>query len=354
MNAQRSSPASNGAPSSAQELPPWLSDHWQRLWRARGIGRLGHAWLITGPAGLGKRLFADRLSQALLCQQPAAEGAPCGRCSECRLVAVGNHPDLQRILPDTDSASGEIKVHAIRELIALENLTSQRGHGKIIQIVPAEALNRSAANSLLKTLEEPTDHSLLLLIADDATRLPATIRSRCQHLACLPPPESLALPWLKAMLHAPPAPPELLLRLAQGAPLKALTMAQADALALRQQGFQQFLGIVEGREDPLSVAAAWQSQNTALFMALALGWLCDIARLMGDPQARYLGNPDFQDALSVLAVRLPRDRLHAFLQRLLRARALPLATVNRQLLLESLLIPWATLGKTAALSANLH
>ncbi|WPL15519.1 DNA polymerase III subunit delta' [Thiorhodovibrio winogradskyi] len=335
-----------------RELPPWLVGHWQRLWKAQVKGRLGHAWLFTGPVGLGKRLFAERLARALLCQHPDEDGAPCGVCSECHLIDAGYHPDLQRIVPDAESASGEIKVDAIRELVALENLTSHRGGYKVVHIVPAEAMNRAAANSLLKTLEEPTERTLLLLIADDASRLPATIRSRCQHLVCVPPPEHEALPWLAAMLQSPPAPPELLLRLARGAPLKALTMGQADYLSLRRQGFQQFLGVAEGREDPLAVAAAWQSLDMPLLLELALGWLCDIARLIGDPQAQYLSNPDLHDALLALALRLPSEKLHEFLRHCLRAGSLQQGSVNKQLLLESLLIRWALLGAAGAMASS--
>jgi DNA polymerase-3 subunit delta' len=329
-------------------FPPWLQAHWQRLWSAHRGKRLGHAWLLAGPVGLGKRHFAERLARALLCQHPAENGAPCGACTECRLIDAGSHPDLQRIVPDAESASGEIKVEAIRALIGLENLTSHRGHYKVIEIVPAEAMTRTAANSLLKTLEEPTDRTLLLLIADDATRLPATIRSRCQHLVFVPPAESQALPWLTAALGAPPAPPELLLRLAQGAPLRALRMAQADYLDMRRQGFSQFLAVAEGREDPLAVAAAWQSRDVPALLEIALGWVCDIARLAGAPQSDYLGNPDLREVLQGLAARLPRERLHEFARQLMRARSLVQSSVNKQLLLESLMMRWAQLAATRA------
>ncbi len=333
------------APSSvACDLPPWLDAHWKRLWNAEKRGRLGHAWLLNGGVGLGKRLFADRLARALLCQRPGEDGLPCGACAECHLVASGNHPDLQRIVPDADSASGEIKVAAIRELVAMENLTSHRGRRKIIQILPAEAMNRAAANSLLKTLEEPTEQTLLLLIADDATRLPATIRSRCQQLVFVPPADSEALPWLTATLSSPAASPDLLLRLAHGAPLRALDMAQADYLAARQQGFQQFLAVAQGQEDPLAIASAWQARDLSLLLEAVLGWLCDITRLACDPHTTYVSNPDLREALQALALRLPGERVHVFLRQLMRARALVQSPVNKQLLIESLLLRWALIG----------
>jgi DNA polymerase-3 subunit delta' len=334
------------------DFPPWLDAHWQRLWTAETRGRLGHAWLLAGPAGLGKRLFADRLTQALLCLHPGAEGTPCGTCSECHLFMAGNHPDLQRIVPDAESASGDIKVDAVRALVALESLTSHRGRRKVIQVVPADAMNRAAANSLLKTLEEPTQGTLLLLVSDDATRLPATIRSRCQHLVFVPPAEAEALPWLAATLKDAPAPPELLLRLARGAPLRAREIARAEYLELRRQGFARFLAVAEGREDPLAVAASWQSADAATLIEAALGWLCDLARLAGDPRAADLGNPDLREPLQALAPRLPVQRLHEYLRLVMRARGLLQSSVNKQLLLESLLIRWALLAAAGAKSTR--
>ncbi|MBK1649095.1 DNA polymerase III subunit delta' [Rhabdochromatium marinum] len=350
-------------------FPPWLVEHWQHLWESHTRGRLGHAWLLSGISGLGKRLFADRFAQALLCQNPGPDGLPCAQCEDCHLIVGGNHPDLQRIGPDAESASGEIKVAAIRELVGLENLTSHRGRHKIIQIVPAEAMNRAAANSLLKTLEEPTRATLLLLIATDVTRLPATIRSRCQQLMLVPPPESVALPWLQARLAAQaespiqssaqsspqapaPAAPELLLRLAQGAPLRALTLAQAEYLGLRQQSFQQFLAVAEGRQDPLAIAQAWQALDVPLVLETVLGWLCDLARLASDPRTAYLSNPDLRETLQALAARVPPVRLHEFLRQMMRARTLVQSSVNKQLLLESLLIRWSLLTAAAATAAG--
>jgi DNA polymerase-3 subunit delta' len=325
-------------------LPPWLTGHWQHLWRAYLSGRLGHAWLLTGMSGLGKRLLAERLTQALLCSKPADDGAPCGGCGECRLFAAGNHPDVQYVTPETESTTGEIKVEAIRRVIDLENLTPYRGRRKVIHLYPADAMTRAAANSLLKTLEEPTESTLLLLIAEEASRLPATIRSRCQRLMFVPPAEPEVLPWLTGQLEHPPASPELLLRLAEGAPLRALELAQPEFLSRREQGLKQFLAVAWGQQDPLAVAAAWQSADARLLLELCLSWLCDLARLSGDPEVVFLSNPDQRETLQGLAQRLPGAALHEFLRQALRMRTLTQSSVNKQLLFESLMIRWAILA----------
>lgn len=326
------------------QLPPWLERPWASLWQAQQRGRLGHAWLLAGSRGLGKRLFADYLARALLCHEPASDGRPCGVCAECRLLASGHHPDVWRLGPDAESASGEIKVDAVRELVDAENLTAHRGRWKVIQIAPAEAMNRAAANSLLKTLEEPTDRTLLLLIADDATRLAATIRSRCQQHVFLPPPEDQALPWLRRQLDHPPAAPELLLRLSQGAPFKALQLADGTYLKAREEGFREFRGVADGRRDPLLAAATWQASDPGELLDAVMSWLCDIARLCADPQASFLSNPDLREPLAALASRLPDEAVHAFLRQVMRARTLVDSPVNKQLLLESLSLRWAMLS----------
>lgn len=330
----------NAASAGAPALPPWLVGHWQRLWRAERRGRLGHAWLLTGPVGLGKRLFADWLAAALLCRNPGPDGAPCGLCAECQLLASGNHPDLLRVVPDPESKSGDITIDQMRDLHALETLTCHRGRRKVIEIVPAEAMNRSAANSLLKMLEEPTEGTLLVLIGDDATRLPATIRSRCQHLSLVPPPSEQALPWLEQRLPAPPAPITRLLRLAGGAPLRALEIADPGYLGVRDQAFAQFLSLARGGADPLAVALTWQALDVPMLLETVLGWVCDIARLACDPRAPWLADPDLREPLAALVAQLPPERLHDYMRELMRARALAQSPVNKQLLLESVLIRW--------------
>lgn len=331
----------------SSERPPWLAKHWQCLWQAQRKGRLGHAWLLTGRPGLGKRCFAEHLTQALLCPHSAEDGTPCGACQDCRLLRSGNHPDVQRVVSEAETALGEIKVDAIRRVVELENLTAHRGRYKVIHIDPAEAMNRAAANSLLKTLEEPTDLSVLLLIADDATQLPATIRSRCQQLIFLPPPQHQALPWLRERLKQPPVSIELLLRLAEGAPLRALELAQPEFLSAREQGLNQVLAVAQGRQDPLAAAAAWQALDPQLMVKLYLSWLCDLARLQADPQVVFLGNPDQRATLLPLARRLPGAALHAVLQQALHAQTLLHSSANKPLLLESLMIRWAMLTQNA-------
>jgi DNA polymerase-3 subunit delta' len=323
---------------------PWLEPHWQRLWQTRRNDRLGHALLLTGPGGIGKRHFADMLAAALMCTQPGADGMPCGRCADCKMMASGNHPDLVHLGPDPESKSGEIPVAAVRELCSKQSLTANRGPRSVLQIAPAEAMNPFAANSLLKTLEEPADSTLLILVAEDPSRLPATVTSRCQRLTMLPPDVDTAIGWLSARLEqAHGRDIALLLRLAHDAPLRVLATADADWLRLRGERFRQFQAVAEGREDPLKTAGAWQQQEPALVLEWLTGWISDLLRLGRDGNAGYLNNPDLRAELAALSARLNPAAAHRFLRQTLKARALATSSINKQLLFESLLVRWALL-----------
>ena len=185
----------------SEPIPPWLVATWQRLLDAQRHARLGQALLLSGPLGVGKRVLAERLSGMLLCATPQADGSACGACSDCRLLEAGNHPDLLLLEPATEGASGEIRAEQVRQLCARETLTPMRGSTKVLTVVPADAMNLFATNSLLKTLEEPAESTVWVLITEHPQRLSQTIRSRCQQISMISPQSAQALPWLESRLE---------------------------------------------------------------------------------------------------------------------------------------------------------
>ncbi|NKN34665.1 DNA polymerase III subunit delta' [Marichromatium bheemlicum] len=323
-------------------LPPWLVAPWKRLQQARAADRLPHALLLSGPAGVGKRMLLEQLAQALICAAPDAAGRACGRCPECVLLAAGNHPDLVRVGPEPGAKSNDIPIAAIRTLCAGEALTPNRVERRVVLIDPADHLNAAAANALLKTLEEPVGRTLLCLVAEHPERLPATIRSRCQQLRIALPAEAEALAWLRGRL--PDAQAELALRLAHGAPLNACVRLDPERLEARTQRLQGFIALARGERAPLEEAAAWNKLGAALLLEWMAGWLCDLLRLRASPTPPRLDNPDQREALAGLAARLDPVAGHRFLGRVLKARALCEGSANTQLLLESLAIEWRELA----------
>lgn len=348
--------AATGPPALPVAWPlPWLAEPWARLWAAWRDDRLGHALLITGPAGIGKRLLAARLGHALLCTAPDTDGSPCGQCADCRLLASGNHPDLVLLTPDPNGKSKEIKADQVRALCESQALTPHRASRKVLQIIPAEGMNLVAANGLLKTLEEPADSTLWVLVSEAPGRLPQTIRSRCQRVALPLPPADTALAWLarqpaSAGLGAGVgSDAALLLRLAHGAPLAALALAGTEVgrerLAARAAGLRGFLAVGCGEQDPLELARAWQAGDPSVVLGQLSSWVCDLLRLRADPGVRHLDNPDQREALAPLAARLAPAAAHRYLQRVLWACSLSDATINKQMLYEALLVRWARLAK---------
>jgi len=161
--------------------PPWHQDAWERLRQRRDRDAMPHALLLAGPAGLGKRAFLERLQRGLLCGQPI-NGDACGQCRACNLLEAGTHPDRIDVrfeLNTSGKLRKEIIVNQIRDLSARLAMASQLGGWQVASIDPADSMNAAAANALLKTLEEPTPASVLVLVADAPWRLTATIRSRC-------------------------------------------------------------------------------------------------------------------------------------------------------------------------------
>lgn len=331
------------APAAFPAAPlPWTWPLWSRLQGARRADRLAHGLLLSGPPGVGKRQLAESLAQSLLCREPAPDGRACGHCADCALLAVGNHPDLIRVLPDPESKSGEITIAMARAFTERESLTPSRAACKVALIDPADRLNTAAANALLKTLEEPAGRTLLCLIAERTGALPATVRSRCLHLKAPIPTESEALTWLAE--QAPGEDLGLRLRLAQGAPLRALREFDGTWLDQRRRCLAAWRAVATGEQDPVAAAAELGTLGLKAVLEWLASWMCDLLRLMVDAEAVRLTNLDQAKDLSALAQRMPPAAGHRLLQRILEARSLVDSTLNQQLLLESLAIDWSRIG----------
>lgn len=322
---------------------PWAGEIWAHLQGARQAGRLAHGLLFSGPKGVGKRHLVECLAQSLLCRSPGPDGSACGQCADCQLLAAGSHPDLIRVGPDPESKSGEIAIGVVRLFAERESLTPSRAAWKVALIDPADRLNASAANALLKTLEEPAGQTILCLVGERTGDLPATIRSRCLQLKVPTPAEDLALDWLQAQSARQDWP--LRLRLAHGAPLRALDEYDDALMHQRRERLQGFLDLAAGRSDPLSEAAAWHKLGAKLILEWLASWICDVLRLMADGEAVRLDSPDQRSAFAALAQRIDPAAGHRLLKRVLEGRSLLEANVNHQLLLESLAIDWLRVGR---------
>ncbi|HEC16039.1 MAG TPA: DNA polymerase III subunit delta' [Sedimenticola sp.] len=325
------------------KLLPWHRDIWSRLQAARGAGRLPHALLLAGAGGLGKRQFADAFAHSLFCASPDESGAPCGHCRGCHLFQVGNHPDFICIEPE--EAGKAIKIDVIRGLVDKGALTTQAGGYRVIVIEPADAMNTAAANSLLKTLEEPVPWTLMILVTSRPGRLPATIRSRCQRVTFPIPPRHQAMEWLGGQIGQ--GDPQLLLALASGAPLQARALAQAEILKERALMADEFYAAFKGEQDPVAIAGRWEKLDLPRVLNWMAGWLIDMLRLKSGAQPPVLYNPDQRPRLQSMAQGLDFKVLHGMLDRVYDANRTLGSQLNTLMLLESLLLAWAN-SKTAS------
>lgn len=305
-----------------RERYPWHVEPWASL--TRDLTRLPHALLLHGQNGLGKRAFAWRLAQFLLCAGRGTQNEPCNTCASCARFAAGTHPDLLSILPLEESTVIAVdQIRAVRDFVVLKPHTSTR---KLVIIEPAEAMNLNAANALLKVLEEPPPSSALLLITPQPRRLPATIRSRCAAVAFRPPETKLALDWLAQQGAAAP---QTLLASAAGAPLRALAIARSSELKEQEQVAKDIEALRSGAEEPARCAARWKNYGAAR----TLEWL-----------QRYIAN--------LIQERMRTDRkskavkdLFEFFDVISEAKSVAASPLDEALLLEDILIGWSRISR---------
>lgn len=311
----------------AQPLP-WQREQWQRIGDQHARGQLPHALLIAGPPAVGKRAFARALAQRLLCAAPDA-GVACGQCRSCGLLAAQSHPDLFRLAPE--EAGKAIKIDQVRQVVAALTQTAQQGGLKIAVIEPAEAMNRNAANALLKTLEEPGGATLLMLVSDAPGRLLPTLRSRCHRLEFPVPPLAATRAWL-ALRSDDGARLDLALAEADGRPLLASELLDGEGIATRRELAQEFAAVLQSRASAIQLAERWQQRDWPELLSWLQGRLAQALRVR-------MGQAAHADAAVAELARARPPALFALVDNVnaLLAQTQAGGNPNRQLALETLL-----------------
>lgn len=321
-------------------IAPWLNEPWQRLWQQCKEGRLPHALMLSGIAGLGKLAFAKQLSRALLCQDVSDAGEPCGHCHDCRLFAGEVHPNLLMVLPE--KAGQAIKVDQVRDANAFVAESSFKGKTRVVIFEPADQLNLNAANALLKTLEEPANDAVIILVCHQSGTLPATIRSRCQRLHFSAPSAEQSLAWLSAQAITASIPLPVLLNLAGGAPYQALTLASDEHLPIRDAYYRALMSLSKREGDAIALAQVFQKEELALMLNLSLSFLSDVMRAkVSDGQAN-LTNIDKSAEIHQLLIKANLALLSSFVAQCTRwQKQIYLGyTLNKSLILETLFSRW--------------
>jgi DNA polymerase-3 subunit delta' len=216
-------------------------------------GRLAHAYLFTGPAGVGKRLFAGELAKALLCEAAARDKLDaCDACAACRQVVAGTHPDFYTASRPDDKV--EFPIEVVRELCKGLGLKPARGRYKIAILDDAEDLNEESSNSFLKTLEEPPPRSVLILISNQSERQLSTIISRCQVVPFAPLPAALVAELLRAQGMEDEGLLERVVRLSGGSPGEAQALADPALWEFRRALLH---GLTRSHPNTVTLAQQW-------------------------------------------------------------------------------------------------
>jgi DNA polymerase-3 subunit delta' len=316
---------------------PWLQAARAQWAAALHHDRMPHAVLIHDSPGAGGQQLALWMAQMLLCVAPTSR--PCGVCAACISVAQDRHPDFTRI--GLVEESKQIRVEQARDLSADLALASHQGGYKVALIDPADALNWNAANALLKTLEEPPARTVLILVAQQPSRLPATVRSRCQRMRIRAPEREAALVWLNQSVGEGPW--AAVLDVIGNAPLLAAQLDPRAVLQIRDETLAGLADLASGRPDAARLADAWSRAELELRLNCFENWLTERVRC-GLGAGTY--SVEMRDGTHPVGTDPGSNvpRLFELLDQLRSLRASLSSPVNRSLALESLLRSVVVLG----------
>ncbi len=305
---------------------PWLLAVENEFADRLSGGRLAHALLLAGPAGTGKADLAGRFQAGALCLEGGYP--PCGTCRSCKLLKSGAHPDGHLLTfeqhPKKDELRTELVIAQIRHLTGALQLTSTISRRKAAVIHPAEAMTRAAANALLKTLEEPPGDAVLILVSHQPSRLPATIRSRCQALDVRLPSRDEARDWLTSEAGVAPGEADLAVEAAAGSPLTAARMLEQGRSAAYRTVSTALDDLRAGRRAPAGALADMADTDPeVLWTWLSLRSAAETRRCLAEPRLAR--------AYARLQMEADRNR-----------NLLP-TSVRKNLLLQDWLIQWARL-----------
>ena len=322
------------------KILPWQQDNWNQLCNYRIQGRIPQALLITGKKGLGKQHLANQFAISLLCAKPQTNGLGCGYCHSCLLLNAETHPDFIQLKPDEPGK--DITIGQVRRLITQLTLKPQFETYRVVIINPADLMNNAAVNGFLKCLEEPAELTVMLLITDKPTHLPATIVSRCQKLVLAMPNKEIVYSWLKQQAAGDDS--ELLFNLAQGAPLLALEYANNGWLELRNSCFETWMDIAKQRLHPVTIAEDWYKLPGSVLMFWITSWVIDTIKCCCQMEANWLLNPDLREPLQELSRQLASKELYKLYDLMLISRQRLNSQLNKQTMFEDILIKWSELN----------
>ena len=336
---------------------PWLERPAEVL--AKMLNKLPGGILIYGPRGCGVFELASRFAAAVVCQHPV-DGAPCGICEECKLIFSGNHPDLRYVLSETEAAlhpepwngkfgeipkgkslSKQILIEQVRGIGEYLSVTAHRAGHRAVVIYPADSMSGDQSSALLKTLEEPPEGAVLILVGDDINSILPTIRSRCQLVRCTPPTREQGIAYLKSQKVRNP---EGELTRLSGRPL---LIHEADPnLTLDKKDEAKYLEMLAlgSALSSVQVLSAFQKDiPVGPVVSIMQRWYWDLMAVLSGAEPRYF--PEHFEAYKRQVQGTDFQKLVPFNQTLMQANRSKDHPLSKSLALQELLI---TSDKTLA------
>ena len=297
----------------------WHGEEWTHFSHSLAGGQLPHALLLVGGQYSGKAQLALAMSRLLLCSE-GGSGHNCGGCHACELSASGSHGDFKWVQPQEKSRV--IKIDQVRDVVQFSQKTAAFGMRKVIVIAPADSMNVNAFNALLKSLEEPTEGTYLILVCNRLHGVPATIRSRCQIRRLAMPDAEASLSWLDG-LTGKRKESQKLLTLALDRPLLAKQIYESSDTEAYAQRSLAIQALLHGQISVSQAGAMWDDVEVSVFLEQCSG------------QLQYLLRSLSQERLQTKEV----QAAFVLLDDIVRLQQAVSAGMNpsRQLLVESLL-----------------
>jgi DNA polymerase-3 subunit delta' len=313
-------------------IDPEIHSPWRRLLSlALARGRVAHAYLLAGPEGAGKRTLAREFARGLLCERRTFPA--CRECRACRRVSSDTHPDLHWVTPEGRS----VKIDSVRELCAQLTLHSFEAGYKVGIVAEAERMTVEAQNAFLKTLEEPTPDTVLILTASNLNKLLPTIISRCQVLRLGPLPETVIALLVAAQRGLDPATSRLVAALAQGNAHKALEMDLDLVVEFRRRMIQKLLAL---KSSDATAILEWAEDlgNSGYAPEDILDLLLSFYRdaLLLKLGLKTIANPDLGPELTQEATNKDSLTLLQYMETIHQARSRATANANPRLNMEIL------------------
>ena len=309
----------------------WHQTVWDQLITTRNSNHLPHAILISGAEGTGKQAFAEALIDSLLCESPLKDYHACGHCKSCHVKHSDAHPDYVHVT--IDEKKTQILIDQIRQLNEFLQLSRSYQGSRVAFIHPAEALNINAANSLLKSLEEPADNSVIILLTSQLSTLLPTIKSRCQILHLVTPSKETALQWLsqQSIQHKP----DELLEMSGGRPLYALTLDNEEHFERRNNFANDLSAVVMHQQSITEISKKWQHAVKYELLDWQIHWVQQLIKC------------HFSHTQQPSVLTIPRSgeitNLWQLHDQLIKLRAIAHTSLNAQLFIENMLLSWMKL-----------